>query len=362
MTSPNRSFLRLRTLLILMALLTGMTWLIGTQVDRYTVQTSAVPAVFPGASGDWRLRENWKDIDTLAGFSVDGDSIRVERTTAGISTVELRVPLPEKKNAGTKLLASAELSAEAVSGGEKVWHGLLYTIWFYDKNGDRIRKAARTVQALRGNTSPAQYSREIELPAQAVEAGVGLRMFESTGTAIMRQPSLQVVAPWAGYRTVILGVLAVWSVFALTVLISLAKAGNLWVAIIPIAVIAVIAAGVSMPSEDLKRLTLPIEHAAGGALPYLRELGLYSVSKIGHALAFALLALLSCCVKKRLGASWLGIVCFLILLALLTEGVQLFFVGRSTRGVDMMIDLAGASVGAATFTVLWLLSFPFRRR
>ena len=362
MTASRNPLFSLRTLLILMALLTGLTWWIGTSISRYTVETSAVTQSFPGDISQWKLVENWKQVEQLPGFELLDNGIKVTRTSKGISDAELRVALPSHPTPGAKLLASAELYAQAISGGEKNWHGLLYTIWFYDNNGDRIKKSARSVQALRGDTVPLTYSREIDLPAQAVEVGIGLRVFESTGTAVMRAPSIQVVTPWAGYSQVILGVLAMWLVYGALVLVALALRGRLMIAIFPIAMIGIIAAGVSLPTEELSRFTGPLEQAIRGYMPDLRKFGLYSFNKVGHAVTFALLTFMACFFRKRLGATWLGMICFLILLAILTEGVQLFFVGRSTRLVDMAIDLSGATLGAALFFVFWVLSSPFRRR
>lgn len=362
MTASTNPLFRLRTLLILMALLTGFTWWIGTSVNRYTVETSAITQNFPGNISQWKLVENWKQVEQLAGFELLDNGIRITRTAKGISDAELRVALPSHPTPGAKLLAGAELYAQAISGGEKDWHGLLYTVWFYDSNGDRIKKSARSVQALRGDTVPLTYIREIDLPAQAVEVGIGLRVFESIGTAVMHAPSIQIVTPWAGYSKVILGVLAMWLIYGVFVLVALAKRGSLMIAIFPIAMIGIIAAGVSLPSAELHRFTGPLEHAIGGYIPDLRKLGLYSINKIGHAVTFALLAFFACVFRKRLGATWLGLASFLIVLAILTEGVQLFFVGRSTRLVDMAIDLSGASLGAVLFFVFWVLSSPFRRR
>lgn len=361
MTASRNPLLSLRTLLILMALLTGLTWWIGTSVNRYTVQNSAVTQNFPGDFSQWKQVENWKQVEQLSGFELLDNGIKITRTTKGVSDAELRVALPSHPAAGAKLLASAELYAQAISGGDEDWHGLLYTVWFYDNNGDRIKKSARSVQALRGDTVPLTYSRELDLPPQAVEVGIGLRVFESTGTAVMHAPNIQVVTPWAGYSQVILGVLAMWLAYGVLVLVALAKRGCMMIAIFPIAMIGIIAAGVSLPTAELSRFTGPLEQAIGGYIPDLRKLGLYSINKIGHAVTFALLAFFACVFRKRLGASWLGLACFLILLAVLTEGVQLFFVGRSTRLIDMAIDLSGASLGAALFFVFWVISRPFRR-
>lgn len=362
MSTSNSAWLSLRSLLIIMATLTALTWWAGTQINRYTTQILAVPSDFPGDASQWQLQENWKDTNTLEGFKLLPGAVQISRNEKGISSAEIRVPLPAEKPSGAVLLASAELVARNVKDGIEDWHGLLYSVWFYDANGQRIKKSARTVQALRGTTVPLFYSREIDLPAQAVEAGIGIRLFESTGTATMRSPSLQVVSPWSGYKTVTLGVLCVWVAYGLLVVGALASQGRLLYALAPIGLIAVIAAGVSLPNQHLQNITGPMEAALSGIMPQLQQAGLYSFNKVGHAVTFAMLCLLACVAKNRIAASWLGIACFMILLALLTEGVQLFFVGRSTRLVDMAIDLGGALVGAAIFFVLWLLSRPFAKR
>ncbi|MGB0866299.1 MAG: VanZ family protein [Granulosicoccaceae bacterium] len=126
------------------------------------------------------------------------------------------------------------------------------------------------------------------------------------------------------------------------------------------AIIAIIAVGVSMPGNELRGLTAPLEQFVYSLVPQLKSL--YSFQKIGHAVTFALLTFFACLVRQRLGATWLGLICFLFLLAVLTEGVQLFFIGRSSRLLDVGIDLGGAAVGATLYLILWLLSFPLRKK
>lgn len=362
MTTAKTPLLRLRTLLILMAVLTGLTWWIGTSVERYTVQTSVIAADFPGPLSQWKLVENWKRVEQLEGIALLADGIEVHRDDKGISDAELRLPLPPlaERPPGSKIFASAMLSTREVGGGEKNWHGLLYTIWFYDRDGERIKNTARTVQALRGSTPLLRYSREIELPDAAASIGLALRVYESYGTAVLRQPQVQVVAPWGGYSQVMLGVLAAWVVFALLVVVSMLSHGNLLVALTPIALVGVIAVGVSLPGEMLHALTAPLERLVRTVWPELASVT--SIQKLGHAVTFALLSFCACLVRARLGASWPGLIAFVLLLAALTEGVQLFFGGRNTRLLDIGIDLAGAALGLALFAVFWLLSAPLRRR
>lgn len=362
MTTSKNPLLSLRALLILMALLTGLTWWVGTQVNRYIVQASISLSDFPGDISQWKFRDNWKSVEVLEGFSMLPEGIMITRTSKeGMSAAEQRLPLPENRPPDARIFASSELHTRAIPDGEKSWHGMLYGVWFYDATGERIEKSGRTVQALRGDTVPQQYSREIPLPANAVEVGISLRLYQNSGTAIMRSPEIQVVSPWAGYNKVILGALLVWTVYGLAVLMVLASHGRLVYALLPIAMVMIIATGVSLPSGELSRITIPLERLVSGAIPDLHKMGLYSFNKIGHAITFALLTFFACMTRKHLGATWLGLACFLVLLAVLSEGMQLFFGSRSTRLIDMTIDLGGAGVGAALFFILWLITRLFKR-
>jgi len=341
--------------------MTALTWGIGTQVNRYAAQSAEVPGELSSDASRWILRKNWKTVDQLDNVKLLDNGVQITQQTPEITEAEYRVKLPNIELVpGTRLLASAELVAEGIPNGEEIWHGLLYAIWFYDDEGNRIKKSGRSVQALRGDTTPLRYARELDFPEGATSIGISLRIFKNTGVATMHAPKVQLVAPWAGYQNVLYGVLGAWCLFGLWVLISMASRGALLYALPPIAVIAVIAVGVSLPSDSLKQLTIPLENMSSGLMPLFQTLGLYSIQKAGHAITFALLTFFVCLVRRPVGATWLGAASFVVLLALLTEGVQLYFVGRSTRAFDVFVDLGGALAGALVFFCLWLLLKPFR--
>ena len=64
-----------------------------------------------------------------------------------------------------------------------------------------------------------------------------------------------------------------------------------------------------------------------------------------------MLTLFALFVRRRLGARAIELVLFIVLLALATEGIQLFVAGRTTNMLDLGFDLFGAFIGFAGFWV-----------
>ncbi len=350
-------------LLALFAALTAGTFIVGNTVSRYENTTGNLAANFPGAPGEQVISENWKRVERLDGVSFDDNSLTVSRQSPGLSWGEVRYPLPAPSaDRATQLLASGTMSSRDVVVGEENWHIALFGVFFYDENNDRIKQAGKTVQALAGDASALHYERSMPVPAHATQVGVLLRLFETTGSATISNPSAVLVKPWQGFNGVLLALATVWGLFALTVLYTLAVRGSLLVALVPLAVTAAILIGVSLPGDHMRSLLLPIFSAAQGILPGDMSFGLTNIAKLGHAVGFAALAFLALALRRAVGATVLGIIWFLVLLAIATESGQLFLTGRSGRLADIGIDLAGAAVGGLIFACLALAMLPFRKR
>jgi len=360
---PRRTHYRLSlaTLLAVFALLTAGTFVLGKTVSRYQHTTDNLIVNFPNAPGEQVVIENWNRVDALDGVRFGTSDITVQRTEPGLSWAEVRYPLPPAAGRATELLASGVMASRDVAIGEKNWHVALFGVFFYDENNERIKRAGVTVQALAGDASPLRHERSMPVPDNATHFGVLLRLFNTTGHTSLSEPAAVLVQAWPQYAYVLLGLAIVWGAFSLAVLFALIERGSLLVAILPLAVIATILVGVALPGDHLRSVLLPLFKAAQATLPIDLRFGLTNVAKIGHALGFAALAFFALAVRRRIGATFLGIALFLVVLAVATEAGQLFLTGRNGRLLDIAIDLAGAGAGTLCFGIAALLTLPFRR-
>ena len=140
-----------------------------------------------------------------------------------------------------------------------------------------------------------------------------------------------------------------WIAFGLYVLYRLVRNRQIWIAALPVFFVLTIGIGVSLPSEVLNNLLQP-------ANDMLMRWNLpLSAGKYGHVFCFAMLTLFALAIRRKLTASARELVLFIFLLAVATEGFQLFIDGRTTNVSDLGLDLTGALIGFGIFSLYkWL--------
>ena len=175
-------------------------------------------------------------------------------------------------------------------------------------------------------------------------------MFET-----LKRPSLQIlllstIATWIVglFSTQSWSLYAVggcWLVFGGYIWSQLLRKRQLWLAAVPIFFVIVIGIGISLPVELFNKINQPVDH-------WLMQVGSpLMTGKIGHVFCFAMLTLFMLLVRRRLDVRASELVWFIILLAVATEGMQLFVAGRTTRMSDLLLDLVGAIIGYAIFLI-----------
>ena len=140
-------------------------------------------------------------------------------------------------------------------------------------------------------------------------------------------------------------VAACWIAFGLYVLYRLIRNGQLWIAALPVFFVLAIGIGISLPFETLNSLLKPANDVlTRWNLPL-------SAGKYGHVFCFAMLTLFALAIRRKLTATPIELVLFILLLAVATEGFQLFVPGRTTKIFDLVLDLFGALIGYGIFTI-----------
>jgi len=153
---------------------------------------------------------------------------------------------------------------------------------------------------------------------------------------ILKRPSIQILA---------LSTVATW-VVGLT-------APQSWAAVA--VAICWIGVGVSLPYETIHALLEPANlFLSRWKLPL-------SAGKYGHVFCFAMLTLFALAIRRKLEVPAKELTVFVVLLAIATEGFQLFIPERTTNVFDLGLDLFGAFLGFLIF-VIYKYFVPKRNR
>ena len=135
-----------------------------------------------------------------------------------------------------------------------------------------------------------------------------------------------------------------WIAFGLYVLYRLVRNGQIWMAALPVFFVLAIGIGISLPEQVLNDLLQP----ANELIVDRWHLPL-SAGKYGHVFCFAMLTLFALKIRRKLTVTAQELVLFIFLLAVATEGFQLFVEGRTTKAFDLVLDLVGALIGFGIF-------------
>ena len=136
-----------------------------------------------------------------------------------------------------------------------------------------------------------------------------------------------------------------WIAFGLYVLYRLVRNRQIWIAALPVFFVLAIGIGISLPFETLNNLLRPANDLLSRWNVPL------SAGKYGHVFCFAMLTLFALAIRRKLTASPQELVLFILLLAVATEGFQLFVPGRTTKIFDLGLDLFGALIGFLIFSI-----------
>lgn len=136
-----------------------------------------------------------------------------------------------------------------------------------------------------------------------------------------------------------------WIAFGLYVLYRLIRNGQIWIAALPVFFVLAIGIGISLPYKVLEGLLLPANKLI------IRWNLPMSAGKYGHVFCFAMLTLFASAIRRKLTVTPRELVLFIFLLAVATEGFQLFIDGRTTNVSDLLLDLVGAVIGFGIFLI-----------
>lgn len=335
---------------------TAAVWALGLVGDRYDAGPPlAFADGFPGAVDGWV--RNIED----PGLVVDANGVELLGTVPGERYAKRAIPLPApaERPSGGLLRVRARTETLAAPADDVPWQRPLVMIWVVDDAADDGPIDFRTVADVPGRLGTHFGERVIQIPPEADSLWLTFQGRDSGGSYRLSGASLELVAPNPGRLTLLAGVAAVAALLGLAALVRLVRRGGRWVAIALVVVFAGTLVGILVPESISTGL---LRHRLGDvafSLPKIGRVEFRDLYKVGHFGFFLAGALVAFAARGRLGLSRTRLGLLFATLAVATEGVQLHLFDRTTRGSDVLVDLAG--VALAALLVETALRLPYRR-
>ena len=157
---------------------------------------------------------------------------------------------------------------------------------------------------------------------------------------------------------------AVWFLYAIWVGRFFWRMGHGRVLWLPCITMIILGVGVSIPAELMNAILNPVNRA----LDQLRQqfpgshLFNFTAGKLAHFMCFLVVSFALLWKRRRLKFTYLHLMGLFLILALSTEGLQLFLRSRTTSVVDIGIDGAGYVAGLLLFLLARAIPVLERRR
>lgn len=275
-------------------------------------------------------------------FAVPGELILASQGHERLK-VEQIVDLPPGT---TKVILSAQVAVRGVQAGSTGETARGYLLR-HQSDGDRDWRGHQLF-GLEGHHTQHREEKVYALPNGERRVTVGFMLNKARGTLAVHSVGLWAAADRPLYQQLRGGLLIGWLGFGALLLAFAARdaeRNRLVTALIVIACVA--CAAILLPGDRERALTTTFlgDHAAAGV-----------IDTVGHIGVFWIISLAACVIRRR--DPWWGRVAFLLLLAAVTETLQLFLPGRETSWSDFHLDLVGIAGGFLSF----LAVRPFLKR
>jgi VanZ family protein len=212
-------------------------------------------------------------------------------------------------------------------------------IWFLDDKQETIQYL--TVQALTGDFAHYRAERIVSIPDAARYFVTTLINRDSDGAFELTDARVTVVSTSLLYRVISPLIFALWVGLLLAAMLWLLKNGGPQVGFPASVLLLLILTGVLLPESITTNHVLPAYQKVAALLSLQHAEPLGILYKVGHFLFFLALSFTLMLNRYRLRLSAPMVLTFMLVFALATEGLQLHLFNRSTRFLDIAIDLAG---------------------
>jgi len=291
--------------------------------------------------------------DGFSGWQLEG-LVSLDETELGLAILQNRdharavwlrrtIDLPPGR---TSLRLGADIATSRVERGEEPWQTARVYLVQETRDGTQLWHQPNRLVDLIGTTSRQRYETVFEVPGTIPAVALGIDLAYATGRMEIANLELAIVDERPPFRLAATLLVCGWSLLAFWVVDGLYHGiRSPTVRRCLLATIALLAAGVFMPSVLRQELIDGLASGFGLDLP--------DPDAFGHALVFGLLALLVRVGRPR-DPLLLHLSCWL-LLAAVTEVLQLFTPDRDPQAGDWLMDAAGTTAGLLLAELgLWL--------
>ncbi len=335
--------------LLTMIVATAITWVIGLlDIQFKSEATLAFDKGFPGELSDWVPAG---DPDNI---TLSADSIRIDRNTGERSYAMRTFELPPKEQLlNRKLRVRGKILTISRATPIEKERIAAYMIWFLDKDQEALKYL--TVQPLTGDFPEYRAERIVSIPDNARFFVTTLINRDSDGAFELIDANVTLVSGTLLYTLISTAMFALWITLLIMAIWWLIRRGNFGLGLSISALLVLTLVGVLLPESATTQYVLPAYQKLAAALSLERSEPLNIIYKAGHFLFFFAVALLLMLNRRTLNLSATLILVFMLVFAVATEGLQLHLFNRSTRLLDLGIDLAGAVMAWLLVMVLQVL-------
>lgn len=317
----------LALLSVLLVVLTAATFLLMPRYDTLGDPLVADPAFTEGLI-------DWQQAGLISVDKDDPAQVQLESINPGTRTFLLRdIALPSGE---TMLILRAQVQGNDVVPGPELWDSARIYLAQLDADGEPDWKADHNLFTLNGTTDVRNYRRAFTIPADVARARLGIEMKNATGSLSVSKLELTVVEYKMPFLIAVGCLLAGWTV--LVVYTGFKTFGGIESTRIKLCL--GVAAALSVVA-----LMLPgnIHDIGTGSIAARIGLDDVGVDSIGHGVMFTVLTFL-----VRMGRPsdplWLHVGVW-GLIAMASEVLQLFTVGRNPSLDDLWVDGIGIVLG-----------------
>lgn len=259
------------------------------------------------------------------------------------------------------LRISYAIKTSNVTPGQHDWMTARLVLTSTESTGDLMRQTTYVLQNIQG-THPWEHRKAVfSLAAGTIRTNVSAQLAQATGTMWIKDLSLTPVVEIDRFRKLRLAVTALWTIVILWIAVPIARSALGSTHRVTIVALALaIGFGTLMP-ETLKlhigslltssqaNIEFPPIYSSDAIFKFTPLLPPADIYKTGHFVMFTLLSIVALA-RRPYPISPTKMLGYMLLLALVTEVLQLLVVGRSAQIGDLIIDAAGIVTGA---TLLW---------
>lgn len=237
----------------------------------------------------------------------------------------------------TLALLEAIVSIEDVIAGEKMWQRARIFLAQLDQQGKPIWKEPHNLFTYEGTRPSETISKIFPIPSSIEQVWLSLELNDATGRMVISDLKLDPVEETPIFRHVSMALMVAWAVLVVFVAFKLFKSVTSIIARLALGVIfALFVVGLFIPA--------PLRNALIEALPFPSAGGTgIEPDMVGHGIVFAIMAFLVRVGQP--GSSFQFHFGCWVLIAIVSEVLQLFTVDREPSALDFAVDVVGIVLG-----------------